>query len=154
MTVEPVALFPDDPALAHWRQRRDAPLVTVRCERGKRRCDRLAFVYETDGPAVVVFYLHRPSQPATFAPGAAKALQGDPRFKKLDVQAGTGLTVARKDERGTVVILDDERWLDVVTVGCLHHLGTVRIDRDELLRAARRARETARTQQLGVARPD
>jgi hypothetical protein len=153
--VEPVTRFPNDRTAQLWRQRVEPPLVTVRCARGAKRCDRLAQVYDTPGGSVVVFYQHTPDRPVALdlPNGLPEGYEPPATFKKFDPENRRALIRGRKDERGTAVSLeDDDYWSNVVAVGCRHHLELVELTRAELMTTVREARATGRTVELKVSR--
>jgi hypothetical protein len=119
--------------------------------RGKKRCDRIVFVYETPESAVVVFFQHTPERPVALEMDGPLPADYEPSdtFKRFDAGAGSGMIRGRVDERGTAVLLeDDDYWSDVVEAGCRHHLGMVRLSRAELMDAVRKARRDRRPAEI------
>lgn len=142
----PVSEWLTSPALVAWRERVEPPIVTFRCGRGRRRCERLAFIFDTEHEigAVVVFHLSVAPQPASVPENIA----GDPRLEahlverfKYTPGAARAYSHGLPDRDGTVVALErDDLWRNVVTVGCNHHLGQTEIDRPRMLSELARAR--------------
>lgn len=136
-------------AVDAWLHRIEPPAVTYRCGRGRERCDRLAFIFETEHPlgAVVVFHLNVAARPVRVLSPVDVAT--DPRlsahmqeaFKRFNAGEGWALTNRRGDDAGTAMVLEhDDYWSEVVEVGCRHHLGTIELPRERLLADLARAR--------------
>lgn len=145
----PVCKFPGAPTERAWRERIEPPAVTYRCGRGSKRCERLAFIFETDHDlgAVLVFHLHVAPQPTVVPDQIAShpelAQHLATRFKYVPGR-DRAYSMGLKDAEGTVVALEDDRWWNAATVACGHHLGQTELELDALLRDLSRARDKGR----------
>ena len=142
---EPVCAYgPASPLMDSWRAREPVPLVTLRCGRGKRSCRRaLVVIFDSPRGALVRFFRGYPDMPMRLSSEAAEAM-GE-RIKGYDPEGGTALQRGRKDDRGTVVALEDDHyWHDIVHPGCPQHGNAVEMSRADLMTYVRHARQGRR----------
>lgn len=134
-----------------WRTRVEPAAVTIRCGRGKKRCDRLAYIFETDETAVVVFYHHSTEVPVAIPPEVIASGLEVPNLKSWDGARGSALQAGLRDEHGTVVCLErEDYWSNIVTVGCRRHVAAIDLSRAKLMGFLREARQLGKPTEVVV----